>query len=121
MYAEEKLEGAVGARLRVSHPDEGSYLRRDIHLSLDGREFATLKSGRDVVIEIEPGRHSLRAHNTFLPRTVEFEAQPGEQLHFKVWNRKGFGSWMVELLGSGPLYLVIKRAADNDAASDARA
>lgn len=112
MKEEERGSDSQPARLKVSHPDEGGYLRRDIRLSLDGEEFAVLKSGRDVLTEIGPGRHRLRADNTFLSKTVEFDARPGEQVHYKTWNRRGFGSWLVEVLGAGPLYLVVKRGAD---------
>ena len=112
MTQEEKDLYSQPARLKVSHPDEGGYLRREIHLSLDGKEFVILKSGRDAVTEIAPGHHSLRANNTFLSKAVEFDTRPGEQVHYKTWNRKGFGSWMIEILGSGPLYLVIERGSE---------
>jgi len=113
MNEEEINVASKSARLRVSHPDEGGFLRRPIHLSLDDKQFAVLISGKEVIIEIEPGHHRLRADNTFLPKTVEFDVEAGEQVSYATWNRRGFGSWMIEIFGAGPLYLVIKRVEDD--------
>src|SRR5258705_13813696 len=105
----EKSEQAGRAWLKVSHQDEGGYLGRSISFALDSRKFAVLKSGKDFVKEISSGHHRLRVDNTFLAKTVEFDVKPGEQAHFKAWNRKGFGSWLIEIVGSGPLYLSVER------------
>ena len=118
MEEEENGQNSQPARLKVSHTDEGgylrrdSYLRRDIYLFLDGKEFAILKSGREVVTKITPGRHSLRVYNTFQSKVVEFHGRSGVQVHYKTRNRKGFGSWMIEILGAGPLYLILERVAE---------
>ena len=109
------------ARLRVSHPDEGGFLRRPIHLSLDDKQFAVLSSGKETIIEIEPGHHRLRADNTFLPKTVEFDVEAGEQVSYTTWNRRGFGSWMIEIFGAGPLYLVIQRVEGDSSRSSEEA
>ena len=34
----------------------------------------------------------------------------GEQAHYRIWNKRGFGSWMLDVFGSGPMYLAIERA-----------
>jgi hypothetical protein len=110
MSETEKIKDAPSAQLRVTHKDEGNYLARGIKLALDGRELTLLKSGRAVVVEIEPGHHRLRIDNTFYSKTVEFDTQAGEQIHYRIWNRHGFGSWMIQVLGAGPMYLVVERA-----------
>ena len=108
-------EGAKGGdapkgQLRVTHRDEGDYMARSIKLRLDGEDLTQLKSGKAILVEVEPGRHRLRIDNTFYPRTVEFDAKAGEQVHYRIWNKRGFGSWMVEVLGAGPMYLHVEEA-----------
>lgn len=105
-----KSEDAPKGQLRVTHRDEGDYMARGIKLALDGRDLTILKSGKAIVVEVETGHHRLRVDNTFYPKTVEFNVKAGEQVHYRIWNRRGFGSWMVEVLGAGPMYLAIERA-----------
>ena len=97
-------------QLRITHNDEGNHLARGIKLALDGKELTVLKSGKALVIDVEPGNHTVRVDNTFHSRNIEFEIQPGEQAHYRIWNKRGFGSWMVELFGAGPIYLAIEKA-----------
>jgi hypothetical protein len=112
-----KSDDAPPAQLRVTHKDEGDYMARGIKLALDGRELTLLKSGKAIVVEVEPGPHRLRMDNTFYPKTVGFDVKAGEQVHYRIWNRRGFGSWMVEVLGAGPMYLAIERAEPVESAS----
>jgi hypothetical protein len=104
-------------QLRVTHKDEGNHLARGIKLALDGKELTVLKSGKAIVIDIEPGSHTLRVDNTFHSKNIEFEIKPGEQAHYRIWNKRGFGSWMVELFGAGPMYLAIEKAEPVESAS----
>jgi hypothetical protein len=84
---------------------------RQIVLSLDGAPLATLLYGESVTREIDPGRHRLRAHNTLVWKTVEFDCAAGEHARFVTVNRAGFGSAsLVALLGAGPLYVTLERA-----------
>jgi hypothetical protein len=101
---------ALSAQLRVTHKDEGDYMARGIKLALDDSDLHLLKSGTSTLVEIEPGHHHLRIDNTFHAKTVEFDVRAGEQAHYRIWNKRGFGSWLVELLGAGPMYLAIERA-----------
>jgi hypothetical protein len=83
---------------------------RQVVLSLDSEPLATLLFAERVSREIAPGHHRLRAHNTLVWKTVEFDASPGEEIHFSVVNRAGFGSMaLVALLGVGPLYVTLER------------
>jgi hypothetical protein len=104
-----KSPAAQTARLTVLHIDEGDYTSRVIHLSLDGKKFATLKSGKSISIEIEPGEHTLQADNTLKKKKEIFAIKPGEEVRFVTWNRAGFGSSLIGIFGSGPLYLMLER------------
>ena len=66
--------------------------QRQIVLSLDGSPFATLLHGESASRDIAPGRHRLRAHNTLVWKTVEFEIAGGETIRFLTVNRAGPGT-----------------------------
>ena len=96
--------------LRITHKDEGNHLARGIKLALDGKDLGLIKSGKTVVIDVAIGRHVLRIDNTFQVKTAQFDTRSGEQVHYRIWNKRGFGSWLVDMLGAGPMYLVIEEA-----------
>lgn len=105
-----RIDKTSPGQLRVTHKDEGGYLARGIKLALDGKDLIALKSGKAIVVEAELGHHRLRIDNTFHARTVEFDVRAGEQVHYRIWNKRGFGSWLVEILGAGPMYLAFEKA-----------
>ncbi|HEX8476326.1 MAG TPA: hypothetical protein VF666_20160 [Pyrinomonadaceae bacterium] len=117
MSEEAKSGDVLTTQLRVTHKDEGDYTARGIKLRLDDEDLTLLKSGKAIVVEVEPGHHRLRVDNTFHSKTVEFDVKAGEEVHYRIWNKRGFGSWMVEIFGAGPLYLAIERVEPIDSAT----
>ena len=92
---------------RTSPRDEQS---RQIVCALDGKRFGQVLFGERLTIEIPPGRHALRIHNTLVWKTVRFTAAAGEHVQFTAVNRPGPGTYsMLGLLGAGPLYVTITR------------
>jgi len=52
----------------------------------------------------------LKAYNTLVWKTVEFDLAEGEHAHFQVINRPGRWTYLlVTLLGVGPIYLTIEK------------
>lgn len=101
---------ALSARLTVDRIATEDVRTRQIVLSLDSEPLATLLFGERVSREITAGPHRLRAHNTLVWKTVEFDAKPGEHVKFRTVNRAGLASAaMVALLGVGPLYVTLER------------
>ena len=97
-------------RLVVVRNSPDDVQQRQVVVSLDGAPLETLLFGESAAREIEPGRHRLKAHNTLVWKTLEFEARPGEEARFLVVNRAGLGSMtLVALLGVGPLYVTLER------------
>lgn len=83
---------------------------RQLIVSIDGRDVATLLYGDTVRCDLEPGRHSLRVHNTLVWKTLEFTLGPGEQAFFEAVNRASLSTYLVvALLGVGPLYVRVRR------------
>jgi hypothetical protein len=100
----------ASARLTVVRTDAEDVGTRQVVLSLDGEPLATLLFGDRVSRDIPPGLHRLRAHNTLVWKTVEFDVSPGEHVRFSAVNRAGLGSMaLVALLGVGPLYVTLER------------
>jgi hypothetical protein len=101
------------AHLTVSRRSADDIRQRQIVVTLDGQPLATLLFNESVTRELAPGRHRLRAHNTLVWKTVEFDAGPGEHVRFAAVNRAGFGSMaLVALLGVGPLYVTLEQVPD---------
>ena len=101
---------------RTSPRDEQT---RQIVCALDGRRFGQVLFGERLTIEIPPGRHALRIHNTLVWKTAEFGAQPGEHVHFTVWNR-GWGGphyLLIVLVGWSPLGVGLARGTPADVES----
>jgi hypothetical protein len=98
---------------RTSPRDEQT---RQIVCALDGRRFGQVLFGQRLTIEIPPGRHALRVHNTLVWKTAEFVAGPGEHLHFTVWNRAwGEGHYvLIVLIGWSPLGVGLARGTPDE-------
>lgn len=98
------------ARVTVERNGPDDVRTRQVVVSLDGERLATLLFGERTTRDISPGHHRLRAHNTLVWKTVEFDAAPGEHVRFRVVNRAGLGSMtLVALLGVGPMFVTVER------------
>ena len=113
------MDSTPAAQLRVSHPaTKSNQLGRGLKLSLDGEDLAHLKVGNSLVVNIEAGRHQLRADNTFQAKTVEFDAEPGQQVHYRVSNIVGaIGAVLLGTVGAGPMRLEFERAEPVESSS----
>ena len=82
---------------------------RQVILSLNGEKIGTLMYGQSVSREILPGRYKLRANNTLVWKTVEFDAAPGTDIHWTCVNRApGSLFYLLFLFGVGPLYVTLE-------------
>jgi hypothetical protein len=98
---------------RTSPRDEQT---RQIVCALDGRRFGQVLFGERLTVEILPGRHALRIHNTLVWKTAAFGAEPGEHVHFTVWNR-GWGEahyLLIVFVGWSPLGVGLARGRPSD-------
>ena len=100
----------TGARVIVVRNSDEDARDRQIVVNIDGEQMATLMFGQKAQREIEPGKHRLRAHNTLVWKTIDFEVQAGETARFSVINRPGKGTFgLLSLIGARPLYLDVRR------------
>ena len=98
------------AHLLVTRSSERDVRNRQIFVSLDGNSIGDLLFNEKIERPIEPGRHYMRVHNTLFWKTIDFEAAPGETVHFETVNYAGRGFLSIVLiLGVAPLFLAVER------------
>lgn len=97
------------ARVTVSRTLERDMGIREVRIWLDDVLIATLKHKQSVTLDVVPGQHMVRAHNTLVGKSIDFELQPGEHARFTTSNRSGCGTALIFLLGAGPIYLSLER------------
>lgn len=101
------------ARLLVTRSSERDVKNRQIFVSLDGKDIGDILFGEKLDRPLSPGPHRMRIHNTLFWKTLEFDAAPGETVHFETVNyaKKGF-LHIVLLIGVAPLFLAVERVRD---------
>jgi hypothetical protein len=92
---------------RTSPRDVG---QRQVFVRLDDGPRIALVFNEQCTLELRPGRHTLRVHNTLMWRTIDFAVETGEHLEFQLVNHAGWLTLTLLMwLGTGPLYLSIER------------
>jgi hypothetical protein len=85
------------ARVTIHRTAAWDEQSRQILLSIDGAPVGQLLYGQTLTREVPPGAHTLKGNNTLVWKTVPFDAAPGEDVHFTVWNEQ-LGGWLTRLL-----------------------
>jgi len=96
----------------VSRAHASDCQQRQIVARLDGGPKVQLLFGESMTLEVEPGAHHLRVHNTLMWRNISFTIELGEHLEFVAINHaRWWTSGMAGVLGSAPLFLKVHRRA----------
>ncbi|MEP7117240.1 MAG: hypothetical protein ABI880_06655 [Acidobacteriota bacterium] len=83
---------------------------RQVYISLDGQDWGTLYYGNQLACEIAPGRHAVKANNTLVRHTVEFDVKPGEHVRFQCINKTHWtGMLFMAFLGAAVLTVKLVR------------
>ena len=102
------------SRLTITRQSTDDVGFREIYVSLDGTRLGILRFGDAVTVDLSPGPHELRAHNTLFWKTHRILAKPGEHVRFTAINRAGWGTFgMLFVLGAMPVYLTFERVDTN--------
>jgi hypothetical protein len=97
-------------RLLITRTSARDVRTRQIFASLDGKSLGDLLYGGRLSVDLSPGRHYLRVHNTLFWKTIDFEAVGGETVHFETVNYAGRGFLnFVLIIGVAPLFLAVER------------
>lgn len=80
--------------LTVRRTSKDDVQDRQVYIYVDGEDWATLMYGKTVTREIAPGRHVLKANNTLVRKSVEFDVKPGEHVKFQCINKPHWTAMM---------------------------
>lgn len=98
------------ALVTVSRTHRADCGQRQVVVRFDGGPKVKLCYGEAVTLEVQPGAHHLRVHNTLVWRNIRFTIEPGEHLDFLISNEARWWTWgMVAVLGSAPLFLRVEK------------
>jgi hypothetical protein len=106
----DRIDTLFPTAVTVTRTSEEDFKSRQVVVTLDDRRLGDLLWGDSVTIEVAPGTHRLRVHNTLVWKNVDFSVGPGEQAFFEVINRATAGTYLfLPIFGIGPLALTVKR------------
>lgn len=98
------------ATLIVSRTSERDLKIRGIEVILDGYHVGDLTFGQSLERQVEPGTHLLKVTNLLKSKAIEFEAKPGETIHFETIGIVLGGLWViVTMLGTVPYKVLLQR------------
>lgn len=86
--------------------------QRQVFARVDDGERIALVFSESVRMDVTPGRHVLRVHNTLFWKKLDFTIEPGEHLEFIIINGARFWTaGMAGLLGWAPLFLTVRKVS----------
>jgi hypothetical protein len=99
----------TSARVTLTRTHKKDVGQRQVVVTIDEGEKKTLMFGDTVALDIAPGDHVLKAHNTLVRKSVPFRLSAGEQVTFTLINHPGrFTLGFLALIGVAPLFLTIE-------------
>lgn len=99
------------AHVTLTRTHKNDIGQRQVVVTIDDGPKTTLMFGDSTSLDLAPGDHVLKAHNTLVWKTVPFTVAPGERLTFTVINHPGrFTLGFLSLIGVAPLFLTIEQA-----------
>ena len=101
------------AMLTVRRTAKDDVQDRQVYLTLDGEDWATIFYGKEITREIAPGRHTLKANNTLVRKTVVFDVSPGEHVRYQCIN-KAHWTAMMFMAFLGAAFLTVKLVREKD-------
>ncbi len=108
MSATPSTDATPAARVTIHRTSPEDAQQRQVIMSLDGQTIGTLMYEQTLTRTVTPGHHSLRAYNTLVWKTLEFDAKPGDDLHFTIVNKTVRGMlWLIAVLGVGLLTVTL--------------
>ena len=83
--------------------------QRQVFVRIDGGRRIALVFGESVEIEVKPGLHHFRIHNTLFWKHIRTGIEPGEHLECRIVNSsRWWTAGLVGMLGAAPLFLTVE-------------
>ena len=97
------------ARVTFTRTHKKDVGQRQVIIAIDEGTKTTLMFGDTVALDVAPGDHVLKAHNTLVRKSMPFHVKAGEQVTFTLINHPGrFTLGFLALMGVAPLFLTIE-------------
>jgi hypothetical protein len=107
--ATHQIEDDLRSFVEFVRTDPADCGMRQVFVRLDRGTQVPLRFGETVSVEVRPGLHQARIHNTLFWKHVQFAVEPGELLECRIVNAaRWWTAGMVGLLGSAPLFLTVE-------------
>jgi hypothetical protein len=68
-----------------------------VRLFIDDEPAEILRYGETVRLQVPPGRHRLKAHNTLSKDVIDFDAAPGQKIRIRCHNHFAKGGILMML------------------------
>jgi hypothetical protein len=89
--------------------------QRQVFVRIDGKRRLAMVFGDAVEIEVHPGLHHFRVHNTLFWKHVRIGIEPGERLVCRIVNSaRWWTAGVVGVLGAAPLSLSVEILTASD-------
>jgi hypothetical protein len=89
--------------------DPADFKQRQVYVRVNGRRLITLLFGESVEVELLPGMHHFRIHNTLFWKHIRLGIEPGERLRCRIINSsRWWTAGFVGVLGAAPLFLSVE-------------
>ncbi|HEX5217490.1 MAG TPA: hypothetical protein VFV98_18650 [Vicinamibacterales bacterium] len=83
--------------------------QRQVFVRIDGGRRIALLFGESVEVEVQPGLHQFRIHNTLFWKHIRTGVEPGERLECRIVNSaRWWTAGIVGVLGAAPLFLEVE-------------
>ena len=100
---------SIPARITLTRTHKKDIQQRQVIVNIDEGEKHTLMFGESVTLDVPPGEHVLKAHNTLVRKSLPFTVAEGDQVTFTLINHPGrFTLGFLALIGVAPLFLTIE-------------
>lgn len=114
LWPEETLDAGDSLDCSVTlsrvHPSDCG--QRQVFARLDDEVRVVLVFGETVTLDVRPGAHVLRVHNTLFWKRLDFTIEPGEHLGFSIINgARWWTAGMAGVLGWAPLFLTVRKTS----------
>jgi hypothetical protein len=95
--------------VRFVRNDPSDCGQRQVFVRIDGSQQIALVFGDAVEIEVRPGLHHFRVHNTLFWKHIRLGIEPGEHLQCSIVNSaRWWTAGVVGVLGAAPLFLSVE-------------
>lgn len=98
------------SRITITRKSPEDAQNRQVIVTLNGEDFATLMYGKSASGAVKPGQYTLQVNNTWKKKSIHFNVAPGEHVKFRTINHAARGTgFFGALISALPMDVSIER------------